>query len=115
MTEHRGDGEPVTGPGADPTEVEEIEAERARRLAPENRPEGAVVDNTGDNAPDLDAVDPAAGDDQADREGTAGTSDPTARFRDIEVSEEERREIEAERTRRLAPENRPDGTEVDNT
>jgi hypothetical protein len=28
-----------------PEEIEEIEAERERRLAPENRPEGAEVDN----------------------------------------------------------------------
>ena len=38
-------------PGDD--EVKEIEEERARRLAPENRPDGAEVDNTGENMPDF--------------------------------------------------------------
>ncbi|GAB3253139.1 hypothetical protein [Nocardioides dilutus] len=33
-------------PGADPAEAEEIEAERQERLDPDNRPEGAEVDNT---------------------------------------------------------------------
>jgi hypothetical protein len=32
---------------ADEDEIEEIEAERKRRLAPENRPDNAEVDNTG--------------------------------------------------------------------
>ncbi len=35
------------------TRSTEIEAERERRLAPENRPENAEVDNTGDNMPDV--------------------------------------------------------------
>jgi len=34
-------------------EVEEIEQERERRLDPANRPDGAVVDNTGENMPDF--------------------------------------------------------------
>ena len=34
-------------------EIREIEQERERRLAPENRPEGAEVDNTGENMPDF--------------------------------------------------------------
>ena len=33
--------------------IDEIEAERERRLDPENRPENAEVDNTGDNMPDV--------------------------------------------------------------
>ena len=33
-------------PGADPADEEEIEAEREERLNPDNRPEGAEVDNT---------------------------------------------------------------------
>jgi hypothetical protein len=33
--------------------VAEIEAERERRLAPENRPENTEIDNTGDNMPEI--------------------------------------------------------------
>jgi hypothetical protein len=33
--------------------IDEIEAERERRLAPENRPDNTEVDNTGDNMPDV--------------------------------------------------------------
>jgi len=33
-------------PGADPEDAEEIEEERQERLDPDNRPEGAEVDNT---------------------------------------------------------------------
>jgi hypothetical protein len=33
-------------PGADPEDAEEIEQERQERLDPENRPDGAEVDNT---------------------------------------------------------------------
>ena len=33
-------------PGADPADEEEIEADRQERLDPENRPDGAEVDNT---------------------------------------------------------------------
>jgi hypothetical protein len=33
-------------PGADPEDEEEIEEERKERLDPENRPDGAEVDNT---------------------------------------------------------------------
>lgn len=39
----------------------------------------------------------------------AGLPDPD------EVSEEEKQEVEQERQERLDPDNRPDGTEVDNT
>jgi hypothetical protein len=45
-----GDGEPALGstrqPGADPEDEAEIEEERERRLDPENRPDGAQVDNS---------------------------------------------------------------------
>ena len=34
------------------SEIAEIEQERERRLAPENRPENAVVDNTAHREPD---------------------------------------------------------------
>ena len=37
----------------DDAEVKEIEEERERRLSPENRPDGAEVDNTGENMPDF--------------------------------------------------------------
>lgn len=37
-------------------DVEQIKKERDERLDPDNRPEGAIVDNTGDNAPDEDAL-----------------------------------------------------------
>lgn len=89
-------------------EIQEIEAERASRLAPENRPEGAEVDNTGENMPEVAK--------QAESDGSSeGTADPGKFFRENPPSEEEVREIEAERERRLAPENRPEGAEVDNT
>lgn len=48
-------------------------------------------------------------------EAVRGTSDPGKAFREMEVSEEERREIAEERERRLDPDNRPPGAEVDNT
>lgn len=48
-------------------------------------------------------------------EGVAGTADPSKRFREMEVSEEERAEIERTREMRLDPENRPENSEVDNT
>ena len=38
---------------ADQEKLDEIEAERERRLAPENRPENAEIDNTGENMPDV--------------------------------------------------------------
>lgn len=100
--------------GADLTadEVREIEEERARRLDPANRPDGAEVDNTGAQLP---TVEEFARRQDEDAEGKAGTSDPSKAFRDLEVSDEERAEIEAERERRLDPANRPDGAEVDNT
>ncbi len=50
-----------------------------------------------------------------DDDGDGGSADPSEKFREIEVSDEEQREIEAERERRLDPDNRPDNAEVDNT
>lgn len=95
------------------SEVEEIEAERERRLAPENRPDNAEVDNTDATLPTVEEfAELNAGEEQ---EGSAGTSDPSQAFREIHPSEEEVAEIEEERERRLAPENRPDNAEIDNT
>jgi hypothetical protein len=91
-------------------EVEEIEQERERRLDPANRPDGAVVDNTGDRMPDIARSDP---DESA--EGQAGHADPGEVFRENPPDDDEVREIEEERERRLDPANRPDGAEVDNT
>jgi hypothetical protein len=45
-SDHRDQTRLSTQPGADPADVEEIEAERQERLDPENRPEDAEVDNT---------------------------------------------------------------------
>jgi hypothetical protein len=95
------------------SEVAEIEAERERRLDAGNRPENAEIDNTDTTLPTVEEFARLnAGDEQ---EGSAGSSDPAAAFREIEPSEEEIAEIEAERERRLAPENRPENTEIDNT
>lgn len=92
-------------------EQREIEAERERRLAPENRPDGAEVDNTDATLPTVEAFK----EQNAGGEGVAGTADPSKFFRENPPSEDEVTEIEAERERRLAPENRPEGAEVDNT
>jgi hypothetical protein len=54
-------------------------------------------------------------DDPAAEEGSAGSSDPGAKFRENPPDEQEQKEIEEERERRLDPENRPEGSEVDNT
>ena len=54
-------------------------------------------------------------DDEEQLEGQVGTADPSKRFREMEVSEEEEREIAEERERRLDPANRPENSEVDNT
>jgi len=48
-------------------------------------------------------------------EGVAGTGDPSKKFREMDVSEEEQAEIEQTREERLDPENRPESAEVDNT
>ena len=89
---------------------DEIDAERKRRLDPANRPEGSEVDNSDATLPTLEAWEA-----EQDDEGTPGRSDPSQAFREMEVSEEEKAEIAAERERRLDPANRPEGAEVDNT
>ena len=93
--------------------IEEIEAERERRLAPDNRPDNTEIDNSDATLPTVEEfAELNAGDEQ---EGSAGTSDPSEVFRENPPSDDEVKEIEAERERRLAPENRPDNAEVDNT
>ncbi len=93
--------------------IEEIEKERERRLAPENRPENVEVDNSGETLPTVEEF-ARLNEDEA-QEGAAGRADPSEVFRENPPSEEEVAEIEAERERRLAPENRPENSEVDNT
>ncbi len=44
-----------------------------------------------------------------------GSSGFSSRSTETEISDEERERIEAERQERLAPENRPENSEVDNT
>jgi len=90
-------------------EQQEIEEERERRLDPDNRPEGAAVDNT-DGMPEV-----VKEFDEEHPPDAAGTSDPAEKFREMEVSEEEQREMAEERERRLDPDNRPESAEVDNT
>ena len=95
-------------------QVREIEEERERRLADENRPENAEIDNSDAELPTVKEFEELNADDD-NAEGAAGTADPTEKFREDKPSEEEIREIEEERERRLAPENRPENAEVDNT
>ncbi len=60
--------------------------------------------------------DTATHDDQATtRSDDAGGGTERVLPGDVELSESEVEEIEEERQRRTAPENRPDGAEVDNT
>ncbi len=92
-------------------EIATIEAERRRRLDPDNRSAGTEVDNTHATLPTLEAWRAEHPDDDE----SVGTSDPSKTFAEMEVSEEERAEIAAERERRLDPANRPEGAEVDNT
>ena len=95
------------------SEIEEIEAERERRLAPENRPENSEIDNSDKELPTVKEFEELnSGDEQ---EGSAGSADPSEVFRKMKPSEDEIAEIEEERERRLAPENRPENAEVDNT
>lgn len=101
---------PVVDPGGE-DEVAAIDEERKRRLDPANRADGTEVDNTHATLPTLEAWEAEHGDDGA----TGGTSDPSRTFAEMEVSEDERAEIAAERERRLDPANRPEGAEVDNT
>ncbi len=69
------------------------------------------IDNPVGDAPDEGAPEGA----EQEQEGQAGSADPSKRFREMEVSEEEQREIAEERERRLDPANRPENSEVDNT
>ena len=93
--------------------IREIEEERERRTAPDNRPDNTQVDNTDAELPTVKEFEELNA--EEDAEGPSGTADPTEKFREDKPSEEEIREIEEERERRLAPENRPDNAEVDNT
>ena len=105
----------MTDHGTDDTtpDQQEIEQERAQRLDPANRPDNAEVDNTDAELP---TVEEFAELNAEEKDGAAaGTSDPSEEFREIPPSEEEVREIEEERKRRLDPANRPDNAEVDNT
>ena len=95
------------------SEIEEIEAERERRLAPENRPENSEIDNSDAELPTVREFEELNADE--DQEGSAGSADPSEVFRKMKPSEEEVAEIEEERERRLAPENRPENSEIDNT
>lgn len=73
---------------------------------------------TEDPAPAVTGADDAPADDSQDDgqdEAVRGTADPGRKFREMEVSEDEKREIAEERERRLDPANRPEGAEVDNT
>ena len=101
---------PEPGESTPEDELAEIEAERARRLDPANRPEGSEVDNSHATLPTLEAWE-----DEQDPEEVAGTSDPGKVFREAEVSQEELDAMASERERRLDPANRPEGAEVDNT
>ena len=93
--------------------IDEIEADREARLDPDNRPENVEVDNTDATLPTVEEF--ARLNEGEDQEGAAGTADPSEAFRENPPSDEEVAEIEEERKRRLAPENRPDNAEVDNT
>lgn len=67
-----------------------------------------VPDESRDEAapPQYEVEDPESG----------GTADPSAKFREQDPpSDQELQEIERERAERLAPENRPENAEVDNT
>ena len=94
-------------------ELSALEAERRRRLAPENRPEHSEVDNTDASLPTVDEFNEREAAEREDEE--TGTADPTEKFRQMRPSDDEVAEIEAERRRRLAPETRPEHSEVDNT
>ncbi len=48
-------------------------------------------------------------------DASAGTSDPSKKFREMDIPEEQVEEIEHTREERLDPENRPENAEVDNT
>lgn len=100
-------------PESSDDEIAEIEEERERRLDPDNRPANTEIDNSDAELP---TVEEFARREAEESDGEdAGTADPSEKFRQIEVSDEERREIEEERERRLDPDNRPPNTEIDNT
>ena len=54
-------------------------------------------------------------DGEAAQDDDGGSSGFSSRSTEMEISDEERKRIEAERQERLAPENRPENSEVDNT
>ena len=94
-------------------EIEEIERTREERLDPANRPENAEVDNSGQTLPTVEKFkEMTAGEDV---EGEAGSSDPSKRFREMEIPQERVEEIEQTREQRLDPENRMENAEVDNS
>ena len=103
-------------------EIDEIEAERKRRLDPDNRPEMAEVDNT-DLEFDFEREELVDADELAREKKAEGSADGEESRTPAqgglppleEIPREEIDEIEAERKRRLDPDNRPDMAEVDNT
>jgi hypothetical protein len=103
-------------------EIDEIEAERKRRLDPENRPDMAEVDNT-DLEFDFEREELVDADELAREKKAEGDADGEVSRTPAQgglpplddIPEEEIDEIEAERKQRLDPENRPDMAEVDNT
>ncbi len=115
--EHADEGDETEESAApEPSEDERarIEEEREQRLDPDNRPENAEIDNADAELPTVKEFAQREAE-EADDEAEQGSADPTEKFREIEVSDEEREEIEAERERRLDPDNRPENAEVDNT
>lgn len=112
-------------------EIDEIEAERKRRLDPDNRPEMAEVDNTHlefdferGELVDREELFRRKAESSREESSSAGSGQEGANEKrssdsglpDLdEMSQEEIDQIEAERERRLDPENRPDMAEVDNT
>lgn len=114
-TTRDGDGQPSFDAEADVSDEEraEIDEERKRRLDPENRPDDAEIDNSDANLPTVEEFNRASADEET--EGSVGTSDPSEKFRENPPSDDEVKEIEEERKRRLDPDHRPDNVEVDNT
>ena len=113
---YEGHGEAAAALEETPPEarVKEIEEERGERLDPDNRPENAEVNNTDAELPTVEEFKQLNADDD-NAEGKAGTADPTEAFRENPPSDEEVKEIEEERERRLDPDNRPENAQVDNT
>lgn len=113
---YEGHGEAAAALEEQPPEekIQEIEKERAERLDPDSRPDNAEIDNTDRELPTVEEFAKMNADDD-NAEGSAGTADPTEAFRENPPTEEEVKEIEEERERRLDPENRPENAEVDNT